>query len=63
MARFISRNLPRLTLHVPNLFVATNNTAIKSAVISICRLTNEELFEGIDMFLVPILNSAHYYLI
>ena len=47
---------------VPNLFVTTNNTAIKSAVNSIRRLTNDKLFEGIDMFLVPILKSGHYYL-
>ena len=47
---------------VPNFFLTTNNTAIKSALNSIHRLTNDELFEGIDMFLVPILNSEHYYL-
>ena len=47
---------------VPNLFVTTNNTAIKSAVNSIHRLTNGKLFEGIDMFLVPICNNSHYFL-
>ena len=47
---------------VPNLFATTNNTAIKLALDSICWLTNDELFEGISIFLEPILNSGHYYL-
>ena len=45
---------------VPNLFVTTNKTAIKSDVNSILRLINDKLFEGIDMFLVPVLNYFHY---
>ena len=47
---------------VPNLFVTTDKTAIKSAINSIRRLTNDKLFEGIDMFLVPICHGMHYYL-
>ena len=45
----------------PNLFVTTNKTAIKSAFNSIRRLTNGKLFEGIDIFLVPILNNFYYH--
>ena len=58
----ISPDILCMNSMVPNLFVTTNNTAIKSAVNSIRRLTNDKLFEGIDMFLVPILHGAHYYL-
>ena len=47
---------------VLNIFVTTNNTAIKSAINSIRRLTNEKVFEEIDMLLVPVLNHFHYYL-
>ena len=51
-----------MNLMVLNLFVTTNVTAIKSAVNSIRRLTNGNLFEGISMFLVPICDQFHYYL-
>ena len=47
---------------VPSLFITTNVTAIKSVVNSISRLTNGELFEGINMFLVLIYDNKHYYL-
>ena len=62
MALFVQRNLTRYTLHELNLFVTTNNTVIKSAVNSIRGLTNDKFFEGIDMFLVSVLNNVHYYL-
>ena len=52
----ISPDILCMNSMVPNLFVTTNNTAIKSTGNSICRLSNDKLFEGIDMFLVPVLN-------
>ena len=64
MAIFVQRTPDILCMKsmVPNLFETTNNTAIKSAVNSIRRLTNDKSFEGIDMLLVPIYHIRHYWL-
>ena len=47
---------------VANLFVSMDVIAIKSAVNSIHRLTNGQLFKGIDIFLASTCNHGHYFL-
>ena len=59
----ISLDILCMNSMVPNLFATTNVTAIKSAVNSIRRLTNDTLFEGIDMFLVPVCDNFYDYLL
>ena len=48
---------------VPNLFITQDNVSIQTTITSLSRLTNGKFFKGINMFLVPICDKLHYYLV
>jgi len=48
---------------VPNLFMTGQTVSIKSTILSLHKLTEGMFFKGIDMFLCPICQGIHYYLV
>ena len=48
---------------VPNLFMTKDTVSIQTTITSLHRLSKGKLFKGIDMFLCPICDGNHYYLL
>ena len=66
MESSISYTLTFNSLHefkVLNLFMTKDTVSIQTTITSLHRLTKGKLFKGIDMFLCPICDGNHYYLL
>ena len=52
-----------MSSQVPNLFITKKTVSIKPTIASLHKLTKGMFFKGIDIFLCPICQYEHYYLV